>query len=87
MRDYLYSLRTGARTGQGCRLTRAERGERGVRSGISPRGDARRWGSENGKLGRCDEGLKKRKRERAEKKNPKKSQTFKKEISKAPALQ
>lgn len=66
-RDYLYSLRTRARNGQGRRLTRAERGARGVRSGISPHGDAHRWGSENGKLGRCDEGLKKRKREGAEK--------------------
>lgn len=65
-RGYLYSqtLRTRARNGQGCRLTRAKRGARGVRSGISPHGDARRWGSENGKLGRCDEGLKKRRRKR-----------------------
>lgn len=69
-RDYLYSQMLRTRDGQGCRLTRAERGAHGARSGISPRGDARRWGSENGKSGRCDEGLQERKRgrERVEKK-------------------
>ncbi len=75
-RDYLYSqtLRTRARNGQGCRLTRAGRGAHGVRSGICPRGDARRWGSENGKSGRCDEGL--QERERVEKKPRLSKKTF-----------
>lgn len=56
------------------------REEREARSGIFPRGAARRPGWENGTSGRCDGGLQKERGLRNR-------QTFKQDISKATALQ